>query len=123
VARNLREQIEASRSGAQQLSEQAHSQQQAGQEFARESVEAYAQFLDTAFFRYQIRRSQTIINQRARAVVLALFRLFTLISRLRGVHWQKIEAPKIDYPLIPPTTGVGWLLGIFGTRNLPSSSG
>jgi hypothetical protein len=53
VARNLREQTEASRSGAQQLSEQARRQQEAGQEFARESVEAYAEFLDTAFSRYQ----------------------------------------------------------------------
>jgi hypothetical protein len=54
VARNLREQTEASRTGAERLSEQAHRQQQAGQEFARESVEAYAQFLDTAFSRYQM---------------------------------------------------------------------
>ena len=53
VARNLREQTEASRSTAQKLSEQAHRQQEAGQEFARESVEAYAQFLDAAFSRYQ----------------------------------------------------------------------
>jgi hypothetical protein len=53
VARNLREQTEASRTGAQQLSEQAHRQQQAGQAFARESVEAYAEFLDDAFSRYQ----------------------------------------------------------------------
>jgi hypothetical protein len=53
VARNLREQTEASRSGAERLSEQAHRQQQAGQEFARESVEAYAEFLDSAFSRYQ----------------------------------------------------------------------
>ena len=53
VARNLREQTEASRSTAQKLSEQADRQQEAGQEFARESVEAYTQFLDTAFSRYQ----------------------------------------------------------------------
>ena len=53
VARNLREQTEASRTGAERLSEQAHRQQQAGQEFARESVEAYAEFLDSAFSRYQ----------------------------------------------------------------------
>ncbi|HZB09183.1 MAG TPA: hypothetical protein VE525_08755 [Rubrobacter sp.] len=53
VARNLREQTEASRSTAQKLSEQADRQQEAGQEFVRESVEAYAQFLDAAFSRYQ----------------------------------------------------------------------
>ena len=60
VARNLREQTEASRSGAERLSEQAHRQQQAGQEFARESVEAYAEFLDTAFSRYQMATEQTV---------------------------------------------------------------
>jgi hypothetical protein len=53
VARNLREQTEASRTGAERLSEQAHRQQEAGQEFARESVEAYAEFLDASFSRYQ----------------------------------------------------------------------
>jgi hypothetical protein len=53
VANNLREQTEASRTGAEQLSEQAARQQEAGQEFARESVEAYAEFLDDAFSRYR----------------------------------------------------------------------
>lgn len=53
VAETLREQTEASRSNAQQLSEQAASQQEAGQALARESVEAYAEFLDAAFSRYQ----------------------------------------------------------------------
>ena len=47
VATNLKEQVEAGRSGAQQLSEQAGRQQEAGQEFARESVGA--EFLDDAF--------------------------------------------------------------------------
>jgi hypothetical protein len=56
VATNLREQTEASRSGAQRFSEQTARQQEAGQEFARESVEAYAEFLNTAFSRY---RSET----------------------------------------------------------------
>jgi hypothetical protein len=53
VATNLNEQVEAGRSGAQQLSEQAGRQQEAGQEFTRESVEAYAEFLDDAFARYR----------------------------------------------------------------------
>ena len=53
VARNLREQTEANRAGAQALSEQAARQQQAGQALAQESVEAYAQFLDDAFSRYR----------------------------------------------------------------------
>jgi hypothetical protein len=53
VASNLKEQSEASRAAAQQFSEQAARQQQAGQEFAQESVEAYAEFLDEAFSRFQ----------------------------------------------------------------------
>ena len=63
VADNLREQTEASRSAAQQLSEQAARQQEAGQALARESVEAYAEFLDDAFSRYQSgteRAAQTV---------------------------------------------------------------
>jgi hypothetical protein len=53
VARNLREQTEAGRASALRLSEQAQRQQQAGQDLARESVEAYAEFLDEAFARYR----------------------------------------------------------------------
>ena len=53
VSSNLREQTEASRSSSQQLSEQASRQQEAGQALARESVEAYAEFLNTAFSRYR----------------------------------------------------------------------
>ena len=53
VASNLREQTEESRASAQRLSEQAQRQRQAGQELARESVEAYAEFLDDAFSRYR----------------------------------------------------------------------
>jgi hypothetical protein len=53
VAGNLREQAEAGRANAQELSEQAARQQAAGQEFARESVEAYTRFLDEAFSRYR----------------------------------------------------------------------
>ncbi|MGH3144367.1 MAG: hypothetical protein ACRDTR_01035, partial [Rubrobacter sp.] len=53
VANNLREQAESSRSTAQQLSDQASKQQEAGRAFAQESVEAYAAFLDNAFARYR----------------------------------------------------------------------
>ena len=53
VAGKLREQTEAGRANAQQLSEQAARQQETGQALARESVEAYAEFLDDAFSRYQ----------------------------------------------------------------------
>ena len=52
VTNNLREQSEAGRANAQRLSEQAARQQEAGQALARESVEAYAEFLNEAFSRY-----------------------------------------------------------------------
>ena len=53
VSSNLSEQAEAGRANAQQLSGQAAGQQEAGQQLARESVEAYTQFLNDAFSRYQ----------------------------------------------------------------------
>ena len=60
VATNLREHTEASRSGAQRLTEQTGRQQEAGQEFARESVEAYAAFLEDAFSRYRSGTQQVV---------------------------------------------------------------
>ena len=53
VSSSLREQAEAGRANAQQLSGQAQRQQQAGQQLARESVEAYTRFLNDAFSRYR----------------------------------------------------------------------
>jgi hypothetical protein len=53
VTKNLRAQTEAGRANAQRLSEQAARQQEAGQALARESVEAYTQFLNDAFSRYR----------------------------------------------------------------------
>ena len=53
VTNNLREQTEAGRANAQRLSEQAARQQEAGQALARESVEAYTQFLNDAFSSYR----------------------------------------------------------------------
>src|SRR5215210_6653974 len=58
VSSNLREQTEASRANAQQLSEQANRQQEAGQALVRESVEAYTQFLNDAFSRYRVGTEQ-----------------------------------------------------------------
>lgn len=49
----LRAQTEGGRAASEQLAEHARSQQEAGREFARASVEAYVDFLDTAFSRYQ----------------------------------------------------------------------
>jgi hypothetical protein len=53
VSSNLRQQSEAGRANAQQLSEEAARQQEAGQALARESVESYTQFLNDAFSRYR----------------------------------------------------------------------
>ena len=58
VSSNLRQQSEAGRANAQQLSEQANRQQEAGQALARESVEAYTQFLNDAFSRYRVGTEQ-----------------------------------------------------------------
>jgi hypothetical protein len=62
VASNLREQTEAGRANAQQLSEQAARQQEAGQALARESVEAYTEFLNDAFSRYRAGTEQASQN-------------------------------------------------------------
>jgi hypothetical protein len=53
VQNNLREQAEGGRAAAQQFTEQAGRQREAGQAFARESVEAYTEFLDATFSRYR----------------------------------------------------------------------
>ncbi len=71
VSSNLREQTEAGRANAQQFSEQAARQQEAGQALAQESVEAYAQFLDDAFSRYQSNTEQTAKSAREGARTLA----------------------------------------------------
>jgi hypothetical protein len=71
VSSNLREQAEASRSSSQQLSEQAERQQEAGQALARESVEAYAEFLDTAFSRYRAGTGQVAESAQQGARTLA----------------------------------------------------
>jgi hypothetical protein len=70
VQGNLKEQAESGRANVQQLSEQASKQQEAGQEFARESVEAYTQFLDNTFSRYRESTDQAVGNVRERARTL-----------------------------------------------------
>ena len=71
VSSNLREQTEAGRANARRLSEQAARQQEAGQALARESVEAYAQFLDDAFSRYQSNTEQATESAREGVRTLA----------------------------------------------------
>jgi hypothetical protein len=70
VSSNLSEQADAGRPGVQRLSEQAAKQQEAGRALARESVEAYAEFLEDAFSRYRSGAEQATESARegARAV-------------------------------------------------------
>jgi type IV secretory pathway VirJ component len=71
VQGNLEEQAEAGRANVQQLTEQASRQQEAGQQFARESVEAYAQFLNDAFSQYRAGTDQAVGTVREGARTLS----------------------------------------------------
>lgn len=71
VSSNLREQTEAGRANARQLSEQAGQQQEAGQALARESVGAYAEFLNQAFSRYRSGTEQAAQSAREGTRTLA----------------------------------------------------
>ncbi len=53
VAENLREQAESGRAASEQFADQSRRQQEAGREFTQESVNAYMDFLNTAFSQYQ----------------------------------------------------------------------
>ena len=58
VQGSLQEQAEAGRANMGQLTEQASKQREAGQQLARESVEAYTQFLNDAFSQYRASTEQ-----------------------------------------------------------------
>jgi hypothetical protein len=53
VLDHLKEQAESGRAASEQLADQARRQQEAGRELAHESVNAYVEFLDTAFSQYR----------------------------------------------------------------------
>ncbi len=53
VLEHLKEQTESGRAASEQLADQARRQQEAGRAFARESVNVYMDFLDTAFSQYR----------------------------------------------------------------------
>jgi hypothetical protein len=53
VLDHLKEQTESGRAASEQLADQARRQQEAGRAFAQESVNAYMDFLDTAFSQYR----------------------------------------------------------------------
>ena len=70
VLDHLREQAESGRAASEQLADQARRQQEAGQAFAQESVNAYIDFLDTAFAQYRegTQRATGSAQEGARAV-------------------------------------------------------
>lgn len=70
VQGNLQEQAEAGRTNVEQLTEQASRQREAGQQFARESVEAYTQFLNDAFSQYRAGTDQAVgaVRENARTL-------------------------------------------------------
>jgi hypothetical protein len=53
VLDHLKEQTESGRAASEQLADQARRQQEAGRAFAQASVNAYMDFLDTAFSQYR----------------------------------------------------------------------
>ena len=70
VLDHLKEQTESGRAASEQLADQARRQQEAGQAFAQESVNAYIDFLDTAFAQYRegTQRATGSAQEGARAV-------------------------------------------------------
>jgi hypothetical protein len=69
VLDHLKEQTESGRAASEQLADQARRQQEAGRAFAQESVNAYMDFLDTAFSQYRegIQRAAGSAQEGARA--------------------------------------------------------
>ncbi len=53
VMEHLREQAQSGQAASERLADQSRRQREAGQAFARESVNAYMDFLDTAFSQYR----------------------------------------------------------------------
>jgi hypothetical protein len=92
VQGNLEEQAEAGRANVQQLTEQANKQREAGQQFARESVEAYTQFLNDAFSQYRAGTDQAIGTVREGASTLS-DTATGLVGTATGVVGTAAEAP------------------------------
>jgi hypothetical protein len=92
VQGNLEEQAEAGRANVQQLTEQANRQQEAGKQFARESVEAYTQFLNDAFSQYRAGTDQAVGTVREGARTLS-DTATGLVGTATGVVGTAAEAP------------------------------
>ena len=92
VQGNLEEQAEAGRANVQQLTEQANKQREAGQQFARESVEAYTQFLNDAFSQYRAGTDQAVGTVREGTRTLS-DTATGLVGTAAGVVGRDAEAP------------------------------
>jgi hypothetical protein len=92
VQGNLEEQAEVGRANVEQLTEQANRQQEAGQQFARESVEAYTQFLNDAFAQYRAGTDQAVGTVRDSARTLS-DTATGLVGTATGVVGTAAEAP------------------------------
>jgi hypothetical protein len=89
---NLKEQAESGRANVEQLTEQASRQQEAGQALARESVEAYTQFLNDAFSQYRAGTDQAVGTVREGARTLT-DTATGLVGTATGVVGSAAEAP------------------------------
>jgi hypothetical protein len=89
---NLKEQAESGRANVEQLTEQASRQQEAGQALARESVEAYTQFLNDAFSQYRAGTNQAVGTVREGARTLT-DTATGLVGTATGVVGSAAEAP------------------------------
>jgi exonuclease VII large subunit len=89
---NLKEQAEAGRANVEQLTEQASRQREAGQQLARESVEAYTQFLNDAFSQYRAGTEQAVgtVQEGARTLTDTAT---GLVGTATGVVGSAAEAP------------------------------
>lgn len=69
VLEHLKEQTESGQAASEQLTDQARRQQEVGRSFAQESVNAYMDFLNTAFSQYRegAQRAATSAQEGARA--------------------------------------------------------
>jgi hypothetical protein len=99
VLDHLREQAESGRAASEQLADQARRQQEAGQAFAQESVNAYIDFLDTAFAQYRegTQRAAGSAQEGARAVTQITADVADIAA---GAAWATAESvagqPPID---------------------------
>ena len=89
---NLKEQAESGRANVEKLTEQASKQQEAGQALARESVEAYTQFLNDAFSQYRAGTDQAVGTVREGARTLT-DTATGLVGTATGVLGTAAEAP------------------------------